>query len=904
METCTEINVQKRDGTFEPFQVDKINKVLNWATEGINGVSVSDIEMYAKLNIINKIETKDIHKVLIETSANLFNESYPNYQWVASRLLNYQIRKDVWGGKNPPKLLDFIKSAVDKGVYDGDVLTKYSEEEINKLGEVINHDRDYNFTYAGIKQLCDKYLIQDRKTNKIFETPQFAYMLISMISFMNYGKDRLNYVKKAYTKYSKFKINLPTPQMAGIRTKLRAYSSCCLIDIDDTKESLFHNNTAIGFATAQRYGIGINIGRIRAKGTGINNNTVVHTGLIPFLKVYEATVKSLQQNGLRGGGGTVHIPFWHLDIEEIIVLRNNGGTDESRVRDLDYSVQFSKIFFDRFIKDEYITLFSPHEVPLLTDTFGMDDFDKHYLMYEKDSKIKYKKKIKASQLMSLYVKERTETGRIYAMNIDHCNSHGAFKERVVMSNLCQEITFPTKPIKHVDDTEGEIGICVLSAINLLEIKDEDDLKETCDIIVRMLDELIDYQKWFSPAAENFITKRRALGIGLTNFAAYMAKNNIKYTDAEAPNFADEIAEKVQYYLLRSSCDLAKEKGPCEKFNLTKYSDGILPLDTYKKKVDTIVTRQPSKDWESLRKDIVTYGLRNSVLTAQMPVESCQTLDTKIQTPDGVFELGELLKNSGLDFQTIEDKNAIGWYELPNEFTVKTLEGNHQVKRAYYNGKSEDIYEIEFEDGEKYKFTGNHKLLVKRNNINVWIRVEDLEENDDIIKSVGHLKIKKITKIESVLPTWDIEVENVHHYALSNGCIAHNSSVIQNTTNGIEPVRSLMTYKTSKKSTLPVLVPNYSTCKNKYTMAFEMKSNIGLINIVAAIQKWFDQSISTNLYYNYDDYPDRLLPDAVVIKDILHAYSMGVKTLYYSNTSDGDKQSASGDSGCAGGACTL
>ncbi len=754
METCTEIKVQKRDGVFEPFQVEKINKILNWATEGINNVSVSDIEMYAKLNIVNGIETKDIHKVLIETAANLFNESSPNYQWVASRLLNYQIRKDVWGGKNPPTLLDFIKNAVSKGFYDGDVLKHYTEDEINKLGEIIDHDRDYNFTYAGIKQLCDKYLIQDRKSGKVFETPQFAYMLISMISFINYGKDRLSYVKKAYYKYSKFKINLPTPQMAGIRTKLRAYSSCCLIDIDDTKESLFHNNTAVGFATAQRYGIGLNIGRIRAKGTGINNNTVIHTGLIPFLKVYEATVKSLQQNGLRGGGGTVHIPFWHRDIEEIIVLRNNGGTEESRVRDLDYSIQFSKMFYDRFIKNELLTLFSPHEVPELTEAFGLDSFDELYLKCEKDPKIKYKKKIKAADLMSLFVKERTETGRIYAMNIDHCNSHGSFKERITMSNLCQEITFPTKPITHIDDPEGEIGICVLSAINLLEIKNDEDLKETCDIVVRMLDELIDYQKWFSPAAANFITKRRALGIGVTNFAAYLAQNNLKYTDAEAPNFADEMAEKVQYYLLRASCDLAKEKGACEKFYKTKYADGVLPIDTYKKKVDSVVTRKPSKDWEALREDIKKYGLRNSCLTAQMPVES--------------------------------------------------------------------------------------------------------------------------------------------------------SSVIQNTTNGIEPVRSLMTYKTSKRSTLPVLVPNYSVRKNKYTLAFEMgQGNAGFINIVAAIQKWFDQSISTNLYYNYEDYPDKLLPDAVVIKDILHAYSMGLKTLYYSNTSDGDKQSASGEGGgCSGGACTL
>lgn len=749
------INVKKRNGTLEPLDLDKINRIISWATEGLSNVSLSDIAINTKINLIDGITTGEVHKVLIDSSINLFNEHAPNYQWVASRLLNYQLRKDVWGGKNAPKLFDFIKQNIDLKIYHSEILDFYTKAEIDKLDEKLVHDRDYLFTYAGLKQLCDKYLIQNRKTKTIYETPQFAYMLVAMVSFHKYPQDiRLQYVKKAYDAYSKHKINLPTPQMHGIRGMLKQYASCCLIDVDDTKESIFSSNTATGFATTQRYGIGLNMGRIRGLGTEINNGSVIHTGIIPFLKVFEATVKSCQQNGIRGGGATVHFPFWHYEIEDILVLKNNGGTEDNRVRKMDYSIQFSKLLYERFMKNETITLFSPHEVPELTESFGLPSFDELYVKYESDQTIKYKRKIKAVTLMSLFIKERTETGRIYAMNIDHCNEHSSFLERVTMSNLCQEVVFPTKPIQHIDDPNGEIGICVLSAINVLEIKDDDDLKNTCDIIVRMLDELIDYQTYFTKAAENFTKKRRSLGVGITNLAALLAKNNIKYSDTttEGPNFVDALMEKIQYNLISTSVDIAAEKGVCEKFNTTKYSKGILPLDTYKKKVDTIVTRKPSLDWEALRQRIVTIGMRHSTLTAIMPCES--------------------------------------------------------------------------------------------------------------------------------------------------------SSVIQNTTNGIEPPKSLLTYKGSKANSVPVLVPNYSTYKSKYTLHFDMPDNIGYLNIVAALQKWVDMSISTNLYYNYEHYPNKALPDSVLIKELLYAYSMGVKTLYYSNTYDGDKQTAEDENSCSSGACSI
>jgi len=748
------LHVTKRDGTRVPFNVENIDKVIKWGTQNITGVSVSDIAINTKLNLVDGITTKEIHKVLIDTSINLFNEENPNYQWVASRLLNYQIRKDVWGGKNPPRLYDFIKNNTDKNLYHPEILEKYSKAEIDKLDDKINHDRDYNFTYSGLKQLCDKYLIQNRKSKEIFETPQFAYMLAAMVSHINYSQNtRLNYVKRAYDKFSKFKINLPTPQMAGLRGLLKQYASCCLIDVGDTKESIFSSNTAAGFATTQRYGIGLNFGRIRGIGTEIKGGSVIHTGIIPFLKVFEATVKSCQQNGIRGGGATVNFPIWHYEIEDILSLKNNGGTEDNRVRKVDYVIQFSKLFYERFLKNETITLFSPHEVPELTESFGLPQFDELYIKCEADKSIKYKRKVKASALLSQFIKERTETGRYYVMNMDHCNEHGSFLERVCMTNLCVEVTHPTKPIQHIDDPEGEIGICVLSAINVLEIKDDQDLIDTCDTIVRMLDEIIDYQEYFTKAAENFTKKRRSLGVGITNLAALLAKNNLKYMDTEAPNFVDTLMEKIQYHLISSSIELAKEKGPCEKFNTTKYSQGILPIDTYKKKVDQVVTRKPSLDWEELRQKVLAHGMRHSTLTAMMPCES--------------------------------------------------------------------------------------------------------------------------------------------------------SSVIQNSTNGIEPPRSLLTYKGSKANSVPLLVPNYSTYKNKYTLQFDMPDNTGYINIVAAIQKWTDMAISANLYYNYDHYPNKALPDSVILKELLYAYSMGVKTLYYSNTYDGDKQSATDEgSGCAGGSCTI
>jgi len=755
------MNIVKRTGETVPFDVDRIHRVVGWAVNDIKGVTASDIEINAKLQMKEGITTREIHNVLIDSAVNLISLQSPNYQYVASRLLSYQLRKDVWGGKNPPKLVDFVnKNVHENDVYDEDILMLYTDKEINKLDEYVDHSRDNNFTYAGIRQLCDKYLIQDRSETKIYETPQFAYMIIAMVCFGQYeGSARISYVKKAYDYFSKFKINLPTPLMAGVRSKVRQYASCCLIDVDDTLPSIFSSSTAAGYATGSRYGIGLNMGRIRPLNSPIRNGEVVHTGVIPFLKLMESTVKSCHQNGIRGGSATVNFPFWHYEAEDMLVLKNNSGTDDNRVRKLDYCIQFSELFYKRFLKNEDITLFSPHEAKELYDAFGHENFDELYEQYERKTSLKFKKTVKARKLMSLFIKERVETGRIYFMNIDHCNQRSSWDDDIKMTNLCVEVLHPTKPLQHPDDKNAEIGICILSAINVLEIQSDAEMEKVCDIIVRILDQLIDYQDYFLPAAENFTKNRRSLGIGITNFAAYLAKHGVKYTDDEAPNVADELMEKVQYYLLSSSCDLSSEKGRCPKFNKTKYSQGWLPIDNYKKEIDEFVTRKNSMDWEGLRARIKEFGLRHSTVSAIMPCES--------------------------------------------------------------------------------------------------------------------------------------------------------SSVIQCSTNGIEPIRSYITYKKSKARTLPVIVPNYTSYKNKYTLAYEMEDNTGLIKIVGALQKWVDMSISANMYYNYAHYDNGALPDSKVIKEILLAYKLGWRTGYYNNTDDGDKQSFNeeeqndnNDDGCESGACAL
>ena len=731
------ISVKKRNnrGT-EPLNIEKIHEMVEYACEDITNVSSSQVEMKSGLQFYDGITTDDIQQILVKSAADLIDLNYPNYTYVASRLLLYSLRKQVIGKLwDHPHFYDHVKTVVDLELYDKEIFTNYQRKDFDRMENWLNHNRDYDFTYAGLRQVIDKYLVQDRSTNVVYETPQFMYMMIAATLFAKYPKERrMSYVKKYYDAISTFKINIPTPVMAGVRTPLKQYASCVLVDIDDTLPSIFSSDMAVGRYVAQRAGIGINAGRIRGINSRIRGGEVQHTGVIPFLKKFEATVKCCTQNGVRGGSATVHFPIWHQEIGDIIVLKNNKGSEDNRVRKLDYSIQLSKLFYERFINSEDITLFSPHEVPELYDAWGTPDFDDLYIKAERKTSVS-KTKINAQELFFDILKERAETGRIYIMNIDHCNTHSSFKDRVYMSNLCQEITLPTTPIQHIDG-EGEIALCILSAINVGKINKRDELQPLCDLAVRALDEIIDHQKYPIDAAEKSTKARRSLGIGYIGLAHYLAKKGYKYDQKLAWRQVDKLTEAFQYYLLHASLDLAKEKGPCSAFKSTKYADGILPIDTYKKDVDELVKREFTYDWEHLRKEIKEHGLRHSTLSAQMPSES--------------------------------------------------------------------------------------------------------------------------------------------------------SSVVSNATNGIEPPRDYLSVKKSKKGPLKQIVPEYSKLKNFYTLLWDMKGNEGYINIVAVMQKYFDQAISGNWSYNPENYTEGQVPVSVMAQDLLTTYKLGWKTSYYQNTYDSKK----------------
>ena len=614
--------VVKRNGKTEPLDLNKLHIMVEHACEDLAGVSASQVEIQSGIQFYDGITTDEIQEILIRSASDLIDLDHPNYQFVAARLLLFALRKQLFGRMHEfPTLKTHVERCVDLGVYDAEILDLYDDEEFDKLESFIDHHRDYLFTYAGLRQVVDKYLVQDRSTGAQYETPQFMYLLIAATIFSKYPKEtRLDYVRKYYDAISRHKINIPTPIMAGVRTPLRQYASCVLVDVDDSLDSIFSSDMAIGRYVAQRAGIGINAGRIRGINAKIRGGEVQHTGVVPFLKKFESTVRCCTQNGIRGGSATVHFPIWHQEIEDIIVLKNNKGTEDNRVRKLDYSIQISKLFYERFIKNEDISLFSPHDVPGLYDAFGTESFDDLYTSYESDGSIP-RKTIGAQELFLDLLKERAETGRLYIMNIDHCNSHSSFTDKVEMSNLCQEITLPTKPLNHIDDPNGEIALCILSAVNVGKIRDLEDLEVLCDLAVRSLDELIDFQNYPIRAAEIATKARRSLGIGYIGLAHYLAKNGQGYGDQGAWKLVHELSEAFQYYLIQSTVNLAEEKGACEYSSRTKYGNGILPIDTYKNDVDEIVPNELHYDWESLRLRVKEHGVRNSTLSAQMPSES-------------------------------------------------------------------------------------------------------------------------------------------------------------------------------------------------------------------------------------------------------------------------------------------
>ena len=672
------IKVVKRGGISESLNLEKIHIMVEHACKGLAGVSESQVEMNAGLQLFDGIETKDIQEILIRSANDLISLEAPNYQFVAARLLLFSLRKAVYNGHpdGHPPLKEHVERCIEKGVYDAGIVTKYSDEEWEKLNSYIDHERDMLFTYAGMRQVCDKYLVQDRSTGEIYETPQYMYMMIAATLFQDDDPFyRVEYVRKYYDAISKHKINIPTPVMAGVRTPLRQFASCVLVDVDDTLDSIFSSDMAIGQYVAQRAGIGINAGRIRGINSKIRGGEVAHTGVVPFLKKFEATVRCCTQNGIRGGSATVHFPIWHQEIEDILVLKNNKGTEDNRVRKLDYSIQLSKLFYERFIKNEDITLFSPHDVPGLYDAFGTDGFDNLYTRYEADETIP-KTSIGAQELILDLLKERAETGRVYIMNIDHCNSHSSFKDKVNMSNLCQEITLPTDPIQHIDGG-GEIALCILSAINVGKLRNLDELDELCELAVRGLDALIDYQDYPVKAAEKSTLNRRSLGIGFIGLAHYLAKNEARYDSPKAWDLVHKLTERFQYALLLASSAMAMEKGACGYFNQTKYADGILPIDTYKSDVDEIVPNDLSCDWEFLRGRIKQYGLRHSTLSAQMPSESSSVVSNAtngIEPPRDYLSIKKSkkgpLKQIVPSYNTLKNNYTLLWDMPSNEGYIK------------------------------------------------------------------------------------------------------------------------------------------------------------------------------------------------------------------------------------------
>ena len=727
--------IVKRDGTKEHLNIDKIHKVVEHACLDLAGVSSSQIEMNANIQFYDGMSTGEIQEVLVRSANDLISLESPNYQYAAARLLSYSVNKQVFGEYNAITFQENIKRNIDRNVYDAAILEYYTEEELTTLDSYIKHKRDENFTYAGLRQVVDKYLCQDRSTGQIFESPQFMYMMIAATLFNSYpAETRMYYVRRYYDATSLFKVNIPTPVMAGVRTPVRQFASCVLVDAADTLDSIFASDMAIGRYTAQRAGIGINAGRIRGVNSKIRGGEVAHTGIVPFMKKFEATVRCCTQNGVRGGSATTHFPFWHQEIQDILVLKNNKGTEDNRVRKLDYSIQLNKTMYERLLSGGDITLFSPHDVPGLYEAYfgDSDEFQLLYEKYERATSIK-KSTVPAMELFSALIKERAETGRIYIMNVDHANTHSSFKDKVYMSNLCQEITLPTKPLNHIDDEEGEIALCILSAINVGTLRSLDDLEDLCELAVRALEEIIDYQNYPIAAAEKSTKARRSLGVGYIGLAHYLARNHVKFEDQAAWQLVHDLSEAFQFFLLKASNKLAKERGACDYFNRTKYSDGILPIDTYKKDVDTIVEHKLNYDWETLRADILEHGLRHSTLSAQMPSES--------------------------------------------------------------------------------------------------------------------------------------------------------SSVVSNATNGIEPPRGYLSVKKSKKGPLKQIVPQYQTLKNHYTLLWDMPNNTGYINVVAVMQKFFDQGISGNWSYNPTQFPDNEVPMSVMMQDLLTTYKMGWKTSYYQNTYD-------------------
>jgi ribonucleoside-diphosphate reductase alpha chain len=678
------IQVQKRDGEREPLNLEKLHKVVFWATEGITGVSASEVEIKSHLQFYNGIKTTDIQETLIKSAADLINEETPNYQYVAGRLICYHLRKQVYGQYEPWHISDIVNQNVKAGFYDQSLLDDYTSDEWDRINGFIKHDRDDHLTYAAMEQFRGKYLVQNRVTKSIYETPQVAYVLIAATLFSNYPKEtRLGYVKDYYDAISTHQISLPTPVMAGVRTPQRQFSSCVLIETDDSLDSINATASSIVKYVSQKAGIGIGASRIRAIGSPIRNGDAYHTGVIPFYKLFQAATRSCSQGGVRNGAATLYYPLWHLEVENLLVLKNNKGTEDNRVRHMDYGVQFNKVMYERLLGNGDITLFSPNDVPEMFDAFytDVDKFRELYERAERNTKLR-KKTIKAIDLFSAFIQERKDTGRIYLMNVDHANSHGSFKPDMApvrQSNLCCEINLPTKPLKDINDPDGEIALCTLSAINWGVFKEAADMEKACTLAVRGLDALLSYQSYPIIAAQLATENRRPLGVGIINFAYFLAKNDVTYSDPAALALVDKWAQHWSYYLIKASADLAQEFGACPKNNETKYGDGVLPVDTYKREIDELVPHQDLVDWEGLRQQLKRTGIRNSTLMALMPAETSAQISNStngVEPPRSYVSIKQskdgVLKQVVPEYRKLKNKYDLLWAQKSPEGYLKLM----------------------------------------------------------------------------------------------------------------------------------------------------------------------------------------------------------------------------------------
>ena len=676
------IQVKKRNDTLESIDLEKMHKVVFWATEGIENVSASEVEMRSQLQFYEGITTADIQETLIKSAADLISEEFPNYQYVAGRLINYHLRKEVYGSYQPCSLLELVERNIKNGFYDSLVLNSYTSVEWAELNSYINHQRDENFTYVAMEQWRGKYLVQNRVTGRIFETPQMAYMMIAATLFKDYDKStRLQWVMDYYNETSLGNISLPTPVMAGVRTPQRQFSSCVLIEVADSLDSINATTSAIVKYVSQKAGIGIGAGRIRALGSPIRNGDSYHTGVIPFYKLFQSATKSCSQGGVRSGSATLYYPLWHLEIEDLLVLKNNKGTEDNRVRHIDYGVQFNKLMYERLISGGEITCFSPDEVPEMYEAFFNDQhlFKRLYEAAEKNPLLR-KRTFKAAELFGRFMQERKDTGRIYLQNVDHANTHSPFKEEVApikMSNLCSEIDLPTLPLNDISDESGRIALCTLSAINWGNVAKPADFEKLCRLVVRGLDALLSYQNYPIKAAQLSTEEFRPLGVGIINFAYFLAKNDTSYSDPAALALVDEYAEAWSYYLIKASAELAAEFGPCTRWKDLKYSDGRLPIDTRKMDVDELVPHVERMDWSSLREKIKVTGIRNATLMAIMPAETSAQISNAtngIEPPRSYVSIKQskhgVLKQVVPEFERLKDQYELLWDQKSPEGYLK------------------------------------------------------------------------------------------------------------------------------------------------------------------------------------------------------------------------------------------